>query len=421
MNTQDLRNTFRGPVHRPGDEQYDAQRAAFNPNLDARPLLVAEATGAADVRTAVTWARDHNLPLAVQATGHGTKVPSNGGLLIKTQRMATVLVDPDRRIAKVGPDARWGDVVAAAAPFGLAPLSGTNATVGVAGYTFGGGFSMLSRKYGFAADSLVRADIVTADGALVTASPERDAELFWAVRGGGGNFGIATSLEVRLHPVVEVFAGVVRFPAERAAETLAYFGEWAATEPDELSTAIILDQSPTFTIKTLYTGAPSDARRLLRPLWTVAGQPVEEDLRTVRYADVKTPSVPPRTFDMYASLPDGIADLVRPGSPVAAVEVKHWGGAMARPSSDAGPAGHRDLPFSIGFNGPADAAPAVRRHARGSFLNFLHDPGAVETAFTPENLRKLGELKRAYDPENVFRFNANITPATRDAELVAAR
>src|SRR6266540_638048 len=144
MNTQDLRNKFRGPVHHPGDEQYDAQRAAFNPNLDARPLLVAEATGAADVRTAVTWARRHDVPLAVQATGHGTKVPSNGGLLIKTHRMATVLVDPSRRVAKVGPGARWGDVVAAAAPFGLAPLSGDTASVGVAGYTFGGGFGMLS-------------------------------------------------------------------------------------------------------------------------------------------------------------------------------------------------------------------------------------------------------------------------------------
>lgn len=421
MNTQDLRRTFRGPVHRPSDEHYDTQRAAFNPNLDARPLVIVEATGPADVRAALTWARDHDLPLAVQATGHGTKVPSNGGLLIKTHRMATVLVDPDRRVAKVGPGARWGEVVAAAAQFGLAPLSGDTASVGVAGYTFGGGFSLLSRKYGFAADSLVRTELVTADGNLVTASHSRNADLFWAVRGGSGNFGVATSLEVRLYPVAEVYAGVVKFPAARAAETLAYFQEWAATAPDELATAVILDKSPTFTIKTLYVGAPSDARRLLRPLWSVAGRPVEEKLATVRYADVKMPGVAPRTFDLYATLPDDVVDLVSPDSPVAAVEVKHWGGAMARPSADAGPAGHRNLPFSIGFNGPAEAGVSVRQHARGSFVNFLSDPRAVRTAFTPENFRQLREVKRAYDPQNVFRFNVNIAPAARDAELAAAR
>src|ERR1044072_7478046 len=126
MNTQDLRKGFRGPVHRPGDEHYDTQRAAFNPSLDARPVLVAEATSPSDVSTAVPWARTNDLPLPIQATGHGTRVPSTGGLLVKTTRMATVLVDPDRRIAKVGPGARWGEVIAAAAPFGLAPLSGTS-------------------------------------------------------------------------------------------------------------------------------------------------------------------------------------------------------------------------------------------------------------------------------------------------------
>jgi FAD/FMN-containing dehydrogenase len=422
MSTQasrDLRRSFRGPVHRPGDEHYDTQRAAFNPSLDARPLLVAEATCPADVRAAVTWARTHDVPLAVQATGHGTHVASNGALLVKTTRMATVLVDPDRRIAKVGPGARWGDVIAAAAPFGLAPLSGTSPNVGVAGYTFGGGFGLLSRKYGFAADSLVRADLVTADDSLVTASREHDAELFWAVRGGGGNFGVATSLVVRLHPVAEVYAGVSRFPIERAAETLAYFNEFAATEPDELTTAIILDQGSTFTIKTLHVGPAADARRALSPLWNVAGRPVEQDLRTVRYGDISLPAVAPRNFDLHRTLPTAMIDklvgAVREGS-VSAVEVKHWGGAMARPAEDSGPVGHRDVPFSLTINGPADA---TRPYATGgSFLNFLHDPNAVATAYTPENYRRLREVKRAYDPDNVFRVNLNITPARHEADVL---
>lgn len=420
MSTQDLRSGFRGPVHQPGDEDYDTQRAAFNPNLDARPLLVAEATSPADVRAAVTWARNHDVPLAVQATGHGTHVAATGALLVKTTWIATVLVDPDRRVAKVGPGARWGDVIAAAARFGLAPLSGTSPGVGVAGYTFGGGHSLLSRKYGFAADSLVRADLVTADGSLVTASRDRHPDLFWAVRGGGGNFGLATSLEVRLYPVTEVYAGVTRFPVERAAETLAFFQEWAATAPDELATSVILDQGPTFTVKTLHIGSAVDARRAIRPLWSVAGTPVEQDLRVVRYGEVTLPSVPPRNFDMYRTVPGNLVDLVGPESPVTAVEVKHWAGAMANPGPDAGPAGHRDVPFSIAINGPAEAGATTRQHASGSFLNFLHDRDAVATAYTPENYARLREVKREWDPDNVFNVNLNITPAHQGAELAAA-
>ena len=421
MSTQDLRKGFRGPIHRPGDEHYDAQRAAFNPNLDARPALIAEATSAADVRAALTWARTHDVPFAVQATGHGTRVASTGGLLVKTARMSTVLVDPDRRVAKVGADARWGDVIAAAAPFGLVPLSGTSAGVGVAGYTFGGGFSLLSRKYGFAADSLLRADVVTAAGELVTATRERNPDLFWALRGGGGNFGVATALEVRLYPVESVYAGVTRFPVERAAETLAYFEHWAAGEPDELNTAIIVDQGPTFTVRTIHVGRPEDAHRALRPLWKVAGEPVEQDLRVQGYGEIALPAVAPRQFDLHDSLPtamiDGLLGAVRDGS-VTAVEVKHWGGAMARPSADAGPVGHRDVPFTLTINGSADA---TRPFATGgSFLNFLHDPNAVASAYTPENFARLRAVKRDWDPDNVFHRNHNITPARRDAELLAA-
>jgi FAD/FMN-containing dehydrogenase len=417
--SQDLRRAFHGPIHVPGDEHYDTQRAALNPTLDARPLLIAEAIGPADVRAAVSWARTHDVPLAVQSTGHGQRVPATGALLIKTTRMATVLVDPDRRIAKVGAGARWGDVIAAAAPFGLAPVSGTSRDVGVAGYTFGGGFGLLSRKFGFAADSLTRASLVTADGAQLTVSPERNTDLFWAVRGGGGNFGIATSLEVRLYPVAEVYAGLTRFPVERAAETLAYFNEWAPAQADDLTTAIIVDGSAV-TIKTMHAGPAADAHRALRPLWNVAGRPVEQDLKSVRYGDISLPSVPPRNFDLHQSLAtpmiDALVGAVRSGS-VTAVEVKHWGGAMARPAEDAGPVGHRDVPFSLTINGSADA---TRPYATGgSFLNFLHDPTAVAAAYTEADYARLRVVKRAYDPDNVFRFGHNIEPARSDADLLA--
>jgi FAD/FMN-containing dehydrogenase len=210
-----------GPLHRPGDAGYDAGRRTIDPSFEARPALVVEALGAADVRAAVVAAREHDLPFAVQATGHGTRVPCDGGILVRTGAMATVLVDPDRRVAHVGAGARWGDVLAAAAPFGLAPLSGSSPDVGVAGYTLGGGLGWLARRHGFAADSLLRAEVVTAEGGLVTASAEEHPDLLWALRGGGGSFGVVTAMELRLHPVDRVYAGTAFFAIERGGAARA--------------------------------------------------------------------------------------------------------------------------------------------------------------------------------------------------------
>src|SRR4051812_30453820 len=185
----------------------------------------------ADVRRAVLTARARGLRVAVRATGHGTFAePSPGTLLIDTSRMRTVLVDSERRTARVGAGATWGDVIEAAAPFGLAPDSGTNATVGVTGFTFGGGHGFLSRKHGLAADNLLRADVVTADGELLTASEDRRSGLFWALRGAGGQFAVATSLEVRLHAEGTVFGGAARFDRGLAPHLLARFGEYAMPE-----------------------------------------------------------------------------------------------------------------------------------------------------------------------------------------------
>jgi FAD/FMN-containing dehydrogenase len=177
----------------------------------------------ADVRRAVLTARSSGLRVAVRATGHGTLAePSPGTLLIDTSRMNSVFVDPDRRTARVGPGATWGDVIEAAAPFGLAPVLGTSTTVGVTGFTFGGGHGFLSRKHGLAADNLIRADVVTADGEMLTAREDRRSGLFWALRGAGGSFGVATSLEFGLHPVREVFGGSARFDRGLAPHLLAY-------------------------------------------------------------------------------------------------------------------------------------------------------------------------------------------------------
>ncbi len=206
-----LRRTLRGSLHLPGEAGYETERHSLNPALDPRPAIIAEACGPADVIAAIDAAREHGLRLSVQATGHGTHAPNDGGLLLKTGAMAGVFVDPERRIARVGAGARWGQVLRAAAPFGLAPVSGSSPDVGVVGYTLGGGLGWLSRRFGFAADSVLSVDVVTAEGRLITASADRHPELFWALRGGGPGFGVVTAMDIALHPVAAVYAGVSEF------------------------------------------------------------------------------------------------------------------------------------------------------------------------------------------------------------------
>jgi FAD/FMN-containing dehydrogenase len=420
-----LRRLVDGAVHVPGEPGYDAGRRTLDPAFDARPAVVVEATGAADVRTALVIAREHDLPFAVQATGHGTRVPAHGGVLVRTGLLGTVLVDPDRRVAHVGAGARWGDVLAAAAPFGLAPLSGSSPDVGVAGYTLGGGLGWLARKHGLAADSLLRAEVVTADGALVTASAAEHPDLLWALRGGGGSFGVVTAMEIGLHPVGRVHAGTVLFGAERAAETLAMYREWAATAPDALSTAMLVTTMPAtpdvpeavrgrrvVAIKALHAGAPDEAERLLGPLHAAAGPALAGGLRPARFADVAMGGTAPRHFDLFEDLPGAVAEAVA-GAAAGTVEVRHWGGAIARPAADAGPAGHRATRFSVVADAPdASLVRALAPHATGgSFLNFLADSARVQTAFTAANWRRLREVKRAYDPDDVFRVGAHVPPA----------
>ena len=356
--------------------------------------MVAEASTASDVRAAVLIAREHGLPFAVQATGHGTHVPGDGGLLLKTSQMAEVLVDLDRRIARVGPGAQWGDVIAAAAPCGLAPVTGSSPTVGVTGFTLGGGVGWLSRKLGFAADNLLRVDIVTADGRLVRASANEHADLFWAVRGGGGNFGVVTALEFRLHPVTRVYAGTATFPIARAAETLTRYRDWAASQPDELTTALVLTKH---TLAGSHGLRRRGRRRRARPAPAVAGcrpaghqrpapHGLRRDGRPRRHA-----AAPVRAARGSARRRDRRRRRrgdARRGT--ATRSTCGTGGARWRGRRGAGPVGHRDVPFSITVDGPAEAAAPLARHATGgSFLNFLQDPARTHTAYTAADYRRL--------------------------------
>jgi FAD/FMN-containing dehydrogenase len=419
-----LRRSFRGPIHVPGEPDYDVERGTWSGAIDPRPAVVAVANGASDVQAALLTAREHDLPFAVQATGHGTLVPADGGVLVKTGGMAEVLVDPDRRTVRVGPGARWGQVLAAAAPFGLAPLSGSSPDVGVAGYTLGGGVGWLARRFGLAADSLLRADVVTADGELMRATADRNGDLFWALRGGGGNFGVVTALELRLFPVEQVYAGTALFPIARAGAVLELYRDWGHELPDELSTTVVLlrespdpsVEGPVLAVRAVYAGLRPDAMVALRPLWDVAGPALAGDFRECRFADAGVGGTAPRNFELYRDLPDGVIDTAIETVMVGAanaVEVRLWGGAMARRGAGAGPAAHRDVPFSITVDGPAEAnAPLARYATGGSFLNFLKDTTRTESAYTAANWERLRDVKRAYDPANVFRVGHNVAPAT---------
>lgn len=401
---------FNGVVRLPGEVEYDELRRSVVPSVDSRPLLVAEAYGRTDVQAAVRTAREYGVPIAVQATGHGTRVPADGGILLKTTPMTTVLIDPERRIAKVAPGARWGAVLDAARQFGLAPLSGSHRDVGVTGYTLGGGVGWLARKYGFAADSVVRAEVVTADGRFVTASAEQHPDLFWAIRGGTGNFGIVTSLEFRLYPVREVHAGIVYYGIDRAAAILRTYRDWTATIPNDLSTAIVLTRVPgteqrAVAIKVLYAGPAELAEHLLKPLFAPAGPRLAGELRTIEYADAAMGGTPARHLDFLDTLTDEVIDVVTELED-ATVEVRHWGGAMAHPGPGAGPVGHREAPYSLIIDREVVGLPNSGR----TFVNFLGDPDQAATAYGAADLQRLRAVKRAYDPTNLFHLNANIRP-----------
>ncbi|MGW0481074.1 FAD-binding oxidoreductase [Nonomuraea sp. NPDC003214] len=426
-----LRRDVEGAVLVPFEAAYERERQAPYSDIDPRPVAVVMASGPADVRTALTTAREHDLPFAVQGTGHGTHAASDGGILVKTTQLAGVLVDPVRQVARVGAGAVWEQVIAAAAPLGLAPLAGSHQTVGVAGYTLGGGLGWLSRRYGFAADSVLRAEVVTADGRLLTASADSHPDLFWAMRGGGGNFGVVTSLEFRLHPVARVFAGAAFFPGDRAADLLARYRDWIDGAPDALSTAILLTRlphdrrvpaalrgRPGAVVQVMYDGPGEEAGRLLAPLFEAAGPPLLETFRTGAFGEMDMGGTGPAHVNLLDSLPDEVIEVLvsaatRPGSPVSGVEIRHWGGALGRPGPHAGPIGHRSMRLSAILDARLPEVEAVMRpHTGGrAFLNFLHDPGNAVAAYDPADHRRLREVKRAYDPDNVFRLNYNIPPA----------
>ena len=456
---EELRALLRGALLRPGEEGYDEASRAWNLNARQRPAAVVVAEGAGDVLAAVRLARDEGLGVGVMATGHGVGAPCDGGVLVNTSRMRGVSVDPVTQTARVEAGALWKDVIPEA--HGLAGLAGSAPHVGVVGYTMGGGFGWLGRKYGLNSASVTGADVVTAEGELVRASANENEDLFWGLRGGGGNFGIVTSLEFRLYPVEKVYGGAVFYPIERAPEVLDRYARWSAGLPDEMTTAVTfmnipplphlpepLRGKPIVVVKGCYCGErPEDGGEMFRPIREGLGEPMVDtfgELPVAAMDAISKDPVDPMGIIQHAGMlsdlsPEAVDALVGvagagSGSPLLMVEIRQLGGALARVPQHLRPLGSGDARFSLNAIGATfnpEMAEGVRAHmarlveatrpyATGeTFLNFMEvDPAEdrVRASYPPDDWERLVRLKDRRDPHNLFRFNRNIPPSRTASE-----
>jgi FAD/FMN-containing dehydrogenase len=446
----EFRASLRGALLLPAEPGYDDARRVWNGMIDRRPALIARCRGAADVIAAVNFARTHALLVAVRGGGHNVagNAVCSGGLMIDLSAMKSVRVDPERRTARAEPGVTWGGFDRETQTFGLATPGGQISTTGIAGVTLGGGWGYLARRYGLASDNLLSADIVTADGRLLTASPERNADLFWGLRGGGGNFGVLTSFEYRLHPVGPVLAGIVAFPLAAAGEILRLFRELTAEAPDELAADIVLitmpDGTPVVGVVVCWCGPREAGERILKPLRGFRPQ-LMDTVGPMPYtaAQKLLDAFYPKGLQNYwkssfiAAVSDEVIECMvrycadRPAPMCHGLIEYQLGGAVRRADGAATAFAHREAEYSFMSIGqcadPAEAAgctrwarefwEAMQPYATGGvYVNYLGgeaDEGVerVEAAYGPEKYRQLAALKSKYDPVNLFRLNQNIRPA----------
>jgi FAD/FMN-containing dehydrogenase len=454
--TQQLRSAVRGAVVLPEDPAYDPLRTIWNAMIDRRPAAIVRAAGAADVMATIDLARSARLPLAVRGAGHNIAghAVCDGGLMLDLSGMRSVRVDPGRRTARVEPGVTLGEFDREAQAFGLATPLGINSTTGVAGLTLGGGFGWLSRSFGLTVDNLRAADIVTADGHLVHASEREHPDLFWGIRGGGGNFGVATSFEYDLHPVgPQVLAGLVVHPFSAAADVLRGYRRLTAEAPDALTCWAVLRKAPplpflpaethgreVLVLAMCYAGDIDKGIRAAAPLRAL-GRPIADVVGPTPYAGWQTafdPLLTPGARNYWKShnlraLSDRALDILldqagRLPTPECEVFIGHLGAAVNRVSADATAYPHRDVEYVVNVHTRwREAAQdgecvawaralfdALAPEASGGvYVNFMpadETPRIGEGAYGP-NYARLARLKAKYDPENLFRLNQNIAPA----------
>jgi FAD/FMN-containing dehydrogenase len=450
-----LRTRFRGALLRPGEEGYDEARRVWNGAIDRRPALVARCAGADDVLQAILFAREHELPVSVRGGGHAVAghAVCDHGVMIDLSLMKAVRVDPERRIARAAGGVLWGELDRATQAAGLATTGGLISHTGIGGLTLGGGLGHLMRKHGLTVDNLEAVDLVTADGERLRVDAERAPELLWGLRGGGGNFGIATAFEYRLHPVGPlVLGGPVFWPLADASEVLRTLRDFAPGAPDELSMTVSIMHAPpapflpperfgapVIGLVLVWVGDPAAGERATAPLRRV-GAPIADAVRVIPYLGAQSmldAGAPHGRHYYWKShrLP-GLSDAVIDGllgaaetmtSPFSQIQGWTMGGAVSRVDPEATAVGEREIGYDVslvtGWH-PSDPDgdrhrgwvrerwDALRPHSSGVYANFISDEGAagVEAAYG-SRMGRLVALKDRYDPENVFRMNANIPPS----------
>lgn len=435
-----------GDVLRPEHPRYEEARHVWNGMIDLHPAAIARCRTVDDVVAAVRFARAHDLPLAVRGGGHnaaGLAVVDNG-LVIDLSEMRDVEVDPERRLARVGGGATWADLDAATTAHGLATTGGAISMTGVAGLTLGGGLGWLMRAYGLACDNLIGAQVVLADGSVVTTSETDNPELLWGLRGGGGNFGVVTEFVFQLHPLAGVYGGLILHPRDRAREAIRHYRAETAQDPDALTAFCALlhspDGAPLVAYVMAYAGdatAGEDAvagyRAFAEPVADMVGPMPYTALQQMLDDGFKPgPHVYWRSH-FLTGLPDEAIDIIVAAanaapSPMSAVLIEHFGGAVARVGRDDTAFDHRDAEYNLAIVArwldPADADANIawarqlwnemQPYARGVYVNYLgvgESADRVREAYSPAKFARLAALKRQYDPENLFRRNQNIAPA----------
>jgi FAD/FMN-containing dehydrogenase len=447
---------FGGTMLHPGTPQYDEARTVFNAMIDRKPAVIARCGTADDVAAAVNAARERGLPLSVYGGGHGVTGSAvvDGGLCIDLRGMKGIDVDAERRVVRAEGGVCWGELDAATQEHGLAVTGGRVTTTGIAGLALGSGSGWLERKLGFTCDNLLEAEVVTADGRTVRASADDNPDLFWGLRGGGGNFGIVTAFHFRLHPIGPiVLGGMLMYPAPMAADLLRFWRDFMLAAPDEVGSGVAFITAPpeefvpepvrgqpVVGVILCYAGSVEEGEQVLRPLREF-GPPGMDMVQPMPYTAVQQLIDPanPKGFhnywsgDFLAELPDEAVDAwcehaTKPVSPLSQMIIIAGGGAIARVDEEATAFGQRDAPFNMHmlsmWADPADTetniaytraiAAAMKPWTTGRvYLNFIGDegPGRVEAAFGPEKFARLQQVKDAWDPTNLFRHNQNIPPS----------
>ena len=440
-----LRREMRGQVIGPAHPDYETARKVHNGMIDKRPAVIARCSGVADVLAALQFGLAHGLPIAVRGGGHNVagKALVDDGIVIDLSPMKGIRINPEDRIACAQAGLTWGEFDRETQVFGLATTGGAISTTGIAGLTLGGGIGWLQRKHGLTCDNLLSADVVTADGRLLIASETENADLFWGLRGGGGNFGIVTSFEYRLHPVGQVLGGPVLYPFSAAKEAFTFYRDYSQSAPDELfcefGLAALPDGQRAVSLFMFYAGPPEAGEMVLAPVRGF-GTPLADMLGPMSYCELQ------QAFD--ADFPFGLKNYWKSSNVAvlsdAAIDtmvgfmeaapslrpmviIDQFGGAVARVPDEATAFGHRDAAYDLVIAAIWSDYAEQEAHVdwassfwqamqpfstESVYVNYLSEEGEarVRAAYGGEHFARLVELKRKYDPENVFRNNQNIRP-----------